>query len=70
MTKLHAEVYYAVLRMRKVHQERELKDYQKALKFATPDMEAFDIILDIIEKIILNIKGCDEEINKVMKWRR
>lgn len=70
MTNLHAECHLAILKVKKIHYEIELKDYERVMRYASPEMEAFDIIIGIIEKIINKIKACDEEINNVTKWRR
>lgn len=62
---LELECFLAVVKVQKVHLELELKDYEFAMQFATPEMEAFDILLGIIENLYEEIKYLETKLNEV-----
>lgn len=62
---LETEAYVALLKLKNFHDEQELKDWQKALSFATPEMEAFDKLLDKVEELINNIKLRTTELEQI-----
>lgn len=70
MTKLHADSHLAIIKLKKIHAEIELSDYERVLKFAEPDMPAFDKLMEIVEGILLRISNCNKEIKKMAEWRR
>jgi hypothetical protein len=70
MTKLHADSHLAIIKLKKIHAEIELSEYEKVLKFAEPDMPAFDKLIDIVEDILLKISNCNREIKRMAEWRR
>lgn len=70
MTKLHAECHLAIIKLRKIHAEIELSECERVLKFAEPDMPAFDKLIEIVEGILLKISNCNKEIKKMSEWRR
>jgi hypothetical protein len=62
---LEEEAHRAILNVRKVHFEIDLADYQRAMKFAEPDMEAFDKLLVIIQDLVRKIKNIDKELRSI-----
>lgn len=62
---LELEAYSAVLKFRKQYDTRELEVWQRVLTFASPEMEAFEIILSKVEELLLSIKTCEEELSKL-----
>jgi hypothetical protein len=62
---LELECFLAVVKVRKIHLELELKDYEFAMQFATPEMEAFDKLMTIVEKLYKEIKFLEAKLNEV-----
>jgi hypothetical protein len=62
---LALEAHIAIVKVKKVHFEIDLKDYQYAFQFATPEMEAFDKLLDIIENLYEEIKFLETKLKEV-----
>jgi hypothetical protein len=58
---LEDKAHIAVLRVRKVHSEIELIDYQKVMKYYDPDVPAFGIILDKVMEIQDEISRLDKK---------
>jgi hypothetical protein len=58
---LEDKAHIAVLRVRKVHAEIELIDYQKVMKHYDPDIPAFGIILDKVMEIQDEISRLDKK---------
>ncbi len=70
MDPLHAQAHLVVCKLRKLHLERELIQYQKVIAFATPEMSAFETLLNQIEEIFEQIKAYEQEIKNIIEWRR
>ncbi len=62
---LEQKAYIAVWRVKKTHQEIELADYQRVLNHYNPDIPAFNIILNEVERISNNISELDKLIASV-----
>lgn len=62
---LRDDAFRALLNVRKVHLEIDLMDYQRVIKFADPEMEAFDTLLNTMEDLISKIKRIDEALKKI-----
>lgn len=62
---LEDKAYLAILRVKKVHTEIELSDYERVLKHYNPDIPAFDIILNEVERLSDIISSLDKEIARV-----
>jgi hypothetical protein len=62
---LEDKTYLATLRVKKVHQEIELIDYQRVMNHYNPDIPAFEIILNEVERITNNISELDKLIAEV-----
>lgn len=62
---LELEGFLAVVKVQKVHLEIDLKDYEYALQFATPDMPAFDLLIDKVENLYKEIKFLEAKLNEV-----
>jgi hypothetical protein len=56
---LHSEAVRVSVNVNRLHYQRELGDYTKALSYATPEMEAFEILLDKVDCLMQSIKNCD-----------
>ena len=62
---LELESFLAVVKVRKAHLEIDLKEYEYALQFATPDMSAFDLLMDKVENLYKEIKFLEAKLNEV-----
>jgi hypothetical protein len=56
---LHSEAVRVSVNVNRLHYLRELGEYTKALSYATPEMEAFEILLDKVGCLMQSIKNCD-----------
>ena len=56
---LHREAVRVSVNVNRLHYKRELDDYSKALTYATPEMEAFEILLGKVDCLMQSIKSCD-----------
>ena len=56
---LHREAVRVSMNVNKLYYKRELDDYSKALSYASPDMEAFEILLKQVDGLMQSIKNCD-----------
>jgi hypothetical protein len=56
---LHREAVRVSMNVNKLHYKRELDDYSKALSYASPDMESFEILLKQVDGLMESIKNCD-----------
>lgn len=70
MTDLHAEAQVIVCKLKKRDAELELLQYQKVISYATPDMSAFDALIERMEELVGEIKDYEREIKNVIEWRR
>lgn len=52
---LHQQCDRAVVSLIKVNRERELDEWTRALSYATPDMPAFELIINKIEGLVDSI---------------
>lgn len=55
----------SVVKVRLVHSQIELSQYQKALSFATPEMEAFDILLNKVEELVNDITFYENKLKQI-----
>ena len=62
---LEHKAYLACWRVRKIHKEIELADYQRVMKHYDPDIPAFDIILNEVDRITQEISDLDKLIASV-----
>lgn len=62
---LSDDAFRAVLNVKKVHLEIDLMDYQRVIKFADPEMEAFDKLLNTISVLVTKIKNIDEALKNI-----
>jgi hypothetical protein len=60
---LHQQCDRAVLSLIKVNRERELDEWARVLSYATPDMPAFEIILNKVEDLVDSI----DKANAILK---
>lgn len=56
---LHKKAVDVTVNLNKLQYKRELDDYTKALSYAQPDMECFDILLRKVEEYTNRIKDCN-----------
>ena len=59
LSSLHRDAVRVSMNVNKLQYKRELDDYSKALSYASPDMEAFEILLTIVDNLMESIKNCD-----------
>lgn len=62
---LELEAHLAVVKVKKVHAEAELKQYQFVISYATPDTEIFNTLLDRIEKLVEDICFYEEKLKQI-----
>ena len=62
---LELECFLAVVNLRKANCQRELTQYQKVLSYATPDMEAFDILLKVVEQLVSELRFLETKLKEL-----
>ena len=62
---LHDSAFLAILNVKKVHTEIELKDYMRVIKHYDPDVPAFEQILSKIDELTSNIRNYEEAIKEL-----
>lgn len=62
---LALEAYLAVVKVRLAHNQIELSQYQKVLSYATPEMEAFDILLKRVEELVSDKKFLENKLKEI-----
>ena len=65
MEDLHDQCFRAVLLLRKKNLEIELEEYTHVLGYDTPEMEAFDKLIKIVDKILRGIKAIEKELKEI-----
>jgi hypothetical protein len=60
---LHQHCERAVITLHKVIKERELDEWARVLSYATPEMPAFEIILNKVEELV----GSIDKANAILK---
>jgi len=55
----------AVVKVKLIHTQMDLADYQKALSYATPEMEAFDILLKNAEELVKEIQFYENKLKEI-----
>lgn len=56
----------AVLNLKKVRVEKDLKDYTQLFKYITPVSEPFPKLLKIVERLVKDLNEINEELNKAI----
>ena len=59
ITPLHRDAVRVSMNVNRLYYQRELDDYSKALCYASPEMEAFEILLSKVDDLVQSIKNCD-----------
>lgn len=54
----------AVLNLRKVHLEQEIKEYSALFKYARPEMEAFKKLVDIIQDMVTELNDINDKLKE------
>jgi len=62
---LELMAFMSVVKVKLVHTQMDLADYQKALSFATPEMEAFDKLLEIVEELVKEIQFYENKLKEI-----
>jgi len=62
---LETEAYRAILNLKNYHDKIELETWKKLLTYASPEMEAFEIILSKVDELLENIKLRDQELKQI-----
>lgn len=65
MESLANSSFRATLKLRKIHAEIELKDYQFVLKYYDDQIPAFEIILEEVERLTAIISRADKALSKL-----
>jgi len=61
---LELECHLAVVRLKLINCQIELQEYEFVMQYAMPEMECFDKLLSIIEKLILDIKFLETKLKE------
>ena len=56
----------AVLNSRKAHFEREIRQYSALFKFATPEMESYKKLVDIIQSMVNELNGINDKLKEAI----
>lgn len=56
----------AILNLRKTRAEQEIKEYSALFKFATPEMESFKKLVDIVQGMINEVNNINEELKETI----
>jgi hypothetical protein len=62
---LELMAFMSVVKVKLVHTQMNLADYQKALSFATPEMKAFDKLLKIVEELVKEIQFYENKLKEI-----
>jgi hypothetical protein len=65
MESLADSAFRATLKVRKIHAEIELKDYQFVLKYYDDQIPAFEIILEEVERLTAIISRADKALREL-----
>ena len=56
----------AVLNLRKVNLERDIKEYSALFKYARPEMEAFKKLVDIVQDMVNDLNEVNEKLRRAI----
>jgi hypothetical protein len=56
----------AVLNLRKTRLEQEIKEYSALFKFATPEMESFKKLADIVQSMVDDLTDVNEKLKEAI----
>jgi hypothetical protein len=56
----------AVLNLRKVNLERDIKEYSALFKYARPEMEAFKKLVDIVQDMVTDLNEVNEKLTRAI----
>lgn len=56
----------AVLNLRKVNLEQDIKDYSALFKYARPEMEAFKKLVDIVQDMVNDLNEVNEKLRRAI----
>ena len=56
----------AVLNVRKVHLEQEIKSYSQLFKYATPEIEAFEKLVYIVDGLVKDLSEVNEKLTQAI----
>jgi hypothetical protein len=62
---LETQAFEAVVKVKLVHNQIDLAQYQKALSYATPEMEAFEILLKRVEELVSDIRFLETKLKEI-----
>jgi hypothetical protein len=60
---LEDQCFHAVVNVRIAHQKQDINDYSMVMKYCTPELPAFDIILDKIAQAEAEIQRLENLLN-------
>ena len=56
----------AILNVRKVHLEQDIRTYSQLFKYATPEMESFKKLVDIVEGLVKDLSEVNEKLTQAI----
>jgi hypothetical protein len=56
----------AVLNMRKVNLEREIREYSALFKYARPEMESFKKLLTLVDDMVVDLNDVNEKLKEAI----
>jgi hypothetical protein len=63
---LETMCHRAILNLRKVRLEQEIKDYSQLFKYASPNMEAYPRLIKIVDSMVRDLSSINEELTKAI----
>jgi hypothetical protein len=56
----------AILNLRKARLEKDIRDYSQLFKYATPEMEAFEKLVNIVEGLVKDLSEVNEKLTQAI----
>ena len=56
----------AVLNLRKVNLEREIREYSALFKYARPEMESFKKLLALVDDMVIDLNDVNEKLKEAI----
>jgi len=58
--------YRAILDIRKVRLQQEIKDYSQLFKYASPEMSSYPKLVKIVDGMVRDLSAINEELTKAI----
>jgi hypothetical protein len=56
----------AILNMRKVRLEKEIREYSQLFKYATPNMESYPKLIKIVDTMVRDLSSINDELKEAI----